>query len=480
MRFGYKRLYIDGDLTDSYSNEKRQIVCPGNEEVVAEIAWAGSEDAQRALVSAQKGFASWSKLSLAERTKWMLKLRTAVIEREQELREAVVYEMGKTWAQSLEDFETVINALEFYPHAMQSLDDVIIPDPENTHHHHIVHQPAGVVVAYLAWNFPLLNFGFKIGPALAAGCSIIIKPSTASPVSAYIMGEILNSIKFPGGVVNILAGSNDEVAEVLSTSHIPAVITMIGSTETGKKVIAKSNASSIKRMSMELGGNAPFIVFEDADINKAVADLTALKYGNCGQVCVSPNRIFIHELVYEEFMKIFLKKVNDIKIGFGIGSDVDMGPIINSASLDYLESLVNNAVKQGGKLLTGGRRSKKFIKGFFFEPTVIENIHPDMEIFKTEVFGPVAGIMSFSKDDEVLELANKTDAGLASYIYTADINRVNRFTSSLEFGEVQVNGFKYAIYLPHGGIKQSGMGHDCSYLALYDYLVKKRISITIK
>ncbi len=479
MKFGTKKLYIGGNLLESSTNQKKDIICPATGEIIAQYSEAASEDAQKALEAAGKGFRYWSALNLSDRTAWMLKFRDAVIKKEEILREAVMFETGKTWDQTYEDYETVINALEWYPWAMKNLKDEILFDPDNSHSHKIITQPAGVVVAFLAWNFPLLNVGFKIGPALAAGCSIIIKPSSATPLATYILGEILHEIKFPDGVINILAGPNKDVGDYLSASKIPAVLTMIGSTYTARHLIANST-TSIKRMSMELGGNAPFIVFEDADLEKAAEDLKNLKYGNCGQVCVAPNRVFIHKLIYNEFMTLFTEKVKSLKTGFGKDSGANMGPLISEHALLRTEALIKDAVKKGGKLTLGGKRPESLKNGYFLEPAIIENVNSNMTVFREEIFGPVAAIMSFTSDDEVLKLANDSEFGLASYLYTRSVERVKHFTYGLDFGEVQVNGFKYAIYLPHGGIKESGMGHDCSHLALHDYLIKKRITISEK
>lgn len=476
MDYGYKKLYINGALVDSKSTERKEVNCPATEKKIAEIAWGGKSDAEEALISAQNGFKYWSGLSLSERTKWMLELKDAVLKNQELLRNAIMHEMGKSWGGTWEDIEAVVNGLEWYSSAMKNHFSEVLPDYENTHRHKIIFQPAGVVVAYLAWNFPLLNVGFKLSPALAAGCSIIIKPSANSPLSAYILGEIMHEIGFPKGVVNILSGTNSEVADTLTRSQIPRVITMIGSTETGKRVISNST-SSIKHLSMELGGNAPFIVFDDADIQKAIDIGIALKYGNCGQICVSPNRFFIHRSVYENFVSEFVQRAKRIKIGFG--KDYDMGPMVTKFDQQRMLKLVNDAVSKGGELLTGGRIPENFTKGYWFEPTVITNANSDMEVFKTEIFGPIAAITSFHDDDEVLNMANDTEHGLASYIFTNDINRIERFSESLEFGEVQINGVKYTIYLPHGGIKNSGIGFDCSHLALDDYLVKKRITIAL-
>lgn len=479
QNFGYKKLYINGELTDAESGNRIDVVCPATGEVIAEIAEAGEADAQKALVAAQQGFKYWSKLSLAQRTEWMTKLRTAVLEKEAELRSAMVHEMGKTYGGAWEDIEAVVNALEWYPAAMKNLRDEQIPDYENTHTHRIIQQPAGVAVAYLAWNFPLLNVGFKLGPALASGCSIIIKPSSLSPLSAYMMGEILAEIDFPKGVVNILSGSSSKVATPMTKSTIPSVITMIGSTATGRQVIADST-TSIKKLGMELGGNAPFIVFEDADFDTALNLAIGLKYGNTGQICVAANRIFVHKKIYDKFLKAYIEKASQLKLGISLDDSVDMGPLVTRKDRDRMFDLIKDAVSKGATLEYGGNIPAGKEKGNWIEPTVLSGMTPDMRVFREETFGPIAPFMSFESDDEVLELANDTEFGLASYIFTNNHDRIHRFSEALEFGEVQVNGVKYAIYLPHGGIKNSGIGHDCSHLALEDYLVKKRISVAIK
>lgn len=479
QHFGYKKLYIDGQLVDSISGKKTTVICPATGEVIAEIAQAGKEDAEIALLSSQKGFKYWSKLSLVERTVWMTKLRTAVLEKEAELRSAIVHEMGKTYAGAWEDIEAVINALEWYPSAMKNLREELIPDYENTHTHKMIQQPAGVAVAYLAWNFPLLNVGFKLGPALASGCSLIIKPSTLSPLSTYMIGEILHDIDFPAGVVNILAGPSAEVATTMTKSKIPAVITMIGSTETGKKVISDST-TSIKKLGMELGGNAPFIVFEDANFDTALDLAIGLKFGNSGQICVAANRIFVHKNIYAKFLAAYIERAKNLKLGFGVDETPDMGPMVTRYDRDRMFDLVDDAVSKGAILECGGKIPEGMEKGNWIEPTVLSGITTEMRLFREETFGPIAPFMSFDSDDEVLELANDTEYGLASYIFTNNHNRIHRFSEELAFGEVQVNGVKYAIYLPHGGIKNSGIGHDCSHLALDDYLVKKRISIAIQ
>jgi succinate-semialdehyde dehydrogenase/glutarate-semialdehyde dehydrogenase len=478
MNFGYKRLYIGGELRDSISGAKKDVICPATEEVVGTLAWAGKEDAELALVEAQKGFKYWSKLSLKERTVWMMKLREEVLKNDDLLRKAVVMEMGKTYEGAWEDIESIVNALEFYPGAMRNMHDEIIPDLENTHRHKLVNQPAGVAVAYLAWNFPLLNVGFKIGPALAAGCSIIIKPSSLTALSSYVLGEILYNMNFPAGVINFISGPVSEVAYTLTTSKIPKVLTMIGSSQSGRQVMADS-ATSVKHVSMELGGNAPFIVCEDADLETATNIGIALKYGNCGQICVAANRFLIHEKVYDAFLEMFIAKAKKVKVGFGFDEKPDMGPLVTLKDRERIFKMVQDDVASGANLVLGGGIPKDKKLGNFIEPTIITGLTTEMRCFREEIFGPVAAMMKFSTNEEAIALANDTEYGLVSYVFSNNEKELRKFSEELDFGEVQINGVKYAIYLPHGGIKESGIGHDCSYLALNDYLVKKRITTAL-
>lgn len=476
MKFGYKKQYINGALIDAVENNKFDVVCPGTDEVVAQVAWAGKKDAELALTAAKEAFPKWSKMSVNTRKKWMDKLRIALIEKEKELRESIMYEMGKTYNQAFEDYETLINALEWYPQEMLHRRDEIIPDPDGTHAHHITSHAAGVAVGYLAWNFPLLNVGFKLGPALAAGCTLIIKPSANAPLSAFLVGEIMESINFPKGVVNILAGSNEEVALTLSSSKIPRVITMIGSSVSGR-IAMQQAATSIKHFSMELGGNAPAIVFDDANMTKAINDLVALKFGNAGQVCVAPNRIMVKETIYDAFVERYVAKVKALKVGFGNDSSIDMGPVVDERARNRIMKLAETTIQEGATLACGGKIPEDQPVGSFYEPTVFTHVNRTMTIFKEEIFGPLCAIYKFTDEDEALDMANDCEVGLSSYLYTKDISRIQRFSEEMEVGEVHINGFKYSIYLPHGGIKESGIGHDGSYLALDDYLEKKRITI---
>ena len=340
----------------------------------------------------------------------------------------------------------------------------------------MVHEPAGVALAFLAWNFPLLNLAFKIGPAMAAGCPIIIRPSGETPVSAYAVGMLCERIGLPDGVVQILCTDGHEVTDALTASTIPRVVTLIGSAATGQHII-RTGATSIKRYSMELGGNAPVLVFEDADLDLAADIVCAVKFSNAGQICVSPNRVFVADAVHEVFLDKLCERAKSAEVGFDRSRDITTGPVIDGNAWDRIKTLVDGAVADGATLLAGGGRPPGMDKGHYFAPTVLDGVTDGMDVYRQEIFGPVIGVINFVDESNLLEMANDCDdGGLTAYVFTRDLTRAESWASRLRYGEIQVNGVKYDIDLPHGGIGQSGVGHDCSPLALHDYLVLKRVT----
>lgn len=467
-----KKMYIGGKLVGETTTD---ILSPATGKSVARVAFGGGDDAEQALQAAAAAFPAWSAQSIAERAEWMHKLRAAVIEREEHLRLCVHLENGKTWAQTEEDYTSLVNSLSFYAEEISRMRPENLVDRDGSHSHTLMWEPVGVVAAFLAWNFPLLNLAFKIGPAMAAGCPIVIKPSFKTPLSAYAVGEICHAVGLPAGVVNILCGDDAEVGDALSASTIPALLTLIGSARTGRRIMEKG-ASSIKRFSMELGGNAPLLVFEDADLDLAANITCALKFGCAGQICVTPNRVLVHKDVYPALKKKIADGAANTKVGFGRDGDFDMGPLIDGAAWQRVDALVQDAVSAGATLICGGKRPPNLPDGNFYEPTVLDGVTPDMKISREEIFGPVICLTPFADEEQALRLANDTEAGLTAYLFTRNMERSRRFSRALRFGEIQINGVKYGIDLPHGGFKQSGVGVDCSHLALHDYLAPKRVS----
>lgn len=467
-----KQMYIGGTLSGAPSTA---VISPATGATVGQVAFGGKDEAERALRAAADSFSIWAGMGTTKRAEWMHKLRDAVIAQEEHLRLCVHLETGKTWAATQEDYSSLVNSLAYYADEIARFGPKNMPDIEGEHTHTLTWEPVGVVAAFLAWNFPLLNLAFKIGPAMAAGCPIVIKPSFKSPLSAFAVGEICHDIGLPAGAVNIICGDDEVVGDALSSSTIPAMLTLIGSARTGRRLMEKGS-TSIKRFSMELGGNAPVLVFEDADLEVAADIICALKFGNTGQICVTPNRIFAENSIHEQLRDKIAARAAKVRVGFNRNAELDMGPLIDGDAWIRVHELVENAVSSGATLVHGGGRPDKQQNGHFYAPTVIDNVTSDMRLSREEIFGPVISIMPFDNEAQGLQLANDTDTGLTAYVFTHDVERGQRCAAALRFGEIQINGVKYGINLPHGGIKQSGVGVDCSYLALHDYLAPKRIS----
>ena len=468
------QMYIDGALTDGMCTQ--EVFNPATETLVATVATAVLDDAERALHAAKAAFPSWAATAISDRQTWMRKLRDEVIANEDWLRSCVHHEMGKPWAQTEEDWDRLVSSLDFYAEEIARLHDYGLTDRAGTHTHRMVYEPAGVAVAFLAWNFPLLNLAFKIGPAMAAGCPIIIRPSDATPISAYAVGTLCEQIGLPKGVVQILATESYAVADALTASTIPQVITLIGSTKTGQHIM-RTGATSIKRYSMELGGNAPVLVFEDADLDLAADIVTGVKFSNAGQICVSPNRVFVADAVREDFTQKIVDRARAAKVGFEKTADITTGPVIDARAWTRLKGLVDDAVSDGATLLVGGDRPAGLNAGHYLAPTVLTDVTEKMEVYRQETFGPIVSIIPFEDERDLLRMANDCEeGGLTAYIFTRNLARAEQYAAHLRYGEIQINGVKYDIDLPHGGIGQSGIGHDCSALALHDYLVQKRIT----
>lgn len=469
-----KQMYLGGNLVDGESTIN--VINPANDMLVGTVAAAGMRDVEAALAAAKAALPSWSATSIAERQDWMRALREEVIANEDHLRDCIHEEMGKPWGGTQEDFDSLKNALHYYAEEIARVNDDVLADRAGTHTHRLVHSPVGVAVAFIAWNFPLLNLAFKLGPAMAAGCPIIIRPSAATPISAYAVGELCAKIGLPPGVVNIVCTKDYAAADALSASPVPALITVIGSTATGRHIM-KTGASSIKRYSMELGGNAPVLVFADADLELAADIVSAVKFNNAGQICVAPNRVFVEAAIAEEFTAKIVARAKATKVGFDKAQAIVTGPLIDARAWKRVKGLIDDAVGQGATLLAGGDRPEGLGHGNFLAPTVLSGVTDKMEIFKNEIFGPVVSLIVFDDHATLLDRANGEDiGGLNSYIFTCDIAKAERFAAGLNVGEVQINGVKYDIDLPHGGVGQSGIGHDCSPLALQDYLNVKRVT----
>ncbi|RME67393.1 MAG: aldehyde dehydrogenase family protein, partial [Verrucomicrobia bacterium] len=418
------------------------------------------------LAAAERGFAIWSRTSPAERRRAILRYADLLESHRERLIELLIAETGKPRDNAEYDFGMLPTCLRYFVEEFDRLDQPVIQDPDGQFLHYVQRQPLGVAVGMLAWNFPLLNVGYKLGPALAAGCSVILKPSHETPLASLEALALAGEAGIPPGVVNAITGTDHEVLRPLLESRIPALVTMIGSTRGGIQVM-KTAATSVKRFSLELGGNAPVLVYPDADIEDAARKIVNLKFANCGQVCVSPNRCFVHASIYEAF----------VEAARAAAADVVVGPLVSAKARASVLALVESAVADGAAIVCGGRAVPG--KGFFMEPTLLRDVSTDMRVAREEIFGPVLPILSFSDSDDEIALANDTDAGLAAYVFTKDLSRALRAGRDIQAGSVCINEPHYAVHLPHGGLKQSGMGKDCSRYSLEEYLTLKRVSIRL-
>ncbi len=471
------RHYIAGSLVEGTGQEVR-ITNPATGDFVGCFRAAEEGVARKALLAAQKGFAAWSNLSIGARAAHIARLKDAILAHETEVVDLLMAETGKPLSGASYDFGMLIQCLGYYPEEARRITGRIIEDEDGGFRNLIIHQPLGVVVGYLAWNFPLLNVGYKLGPSLASGCACILTPSNNTPLATLTIGEIAAEIDFPGGVFNILAGSHNSISPVLSGSTITRMITLIGSSRAGREIIRES-AGSIKKYSLELGGNAPAIVLGDADVEAAACALTDLKCGNAGQICVNVNRAFIHTSVHDAFVGCAKARMEEVKLGWGREPGATMGPMISREEQQRMGELVADALQKGAKLVTGGRVPEG-MAGNYFPPTLLDNVTRDMRVYKEEIFGPILPVMAFTDADDIVAMANDTEYGLASYLFTNDYRAVFRIAESLEFGTVCVNEPFFAVNVPHGGVKESGVGKDCSVYSLEEYYNVKRISMKLK
>lgn len=455
-----------------------KVTDPATGKVFAEVPGADASQAKAALDSAEIGFRFWRSLSYADRYAWIQNLKESLLKRRTEIIEVGMRESGKPIAHSQKEFERLLISLDYYFEEARRLSGEIIPDEQGNFRNLIIRKPLGVVVGFIAWNYPIQNLGLKLGPALASGCTIVIRPSSNTPLSALLIGEAAAEINFPPGVINILAGSASILGPELSSSSIPGMLTIIGSTDAGLQVV-RDSASSVKHFSLELGGNCPVAVLPDADVSEAARHTATFKYVNCGQVCVAPNRVFVHERVYDRFLEESVSIAKGIKLGVGRDEGAQMGPLISASDQSRMSELLEEAVRDGAKIACGGGIPAGRTAGYWFDPTVIDGARPEMRLCSEEIFGPIMPIIKFSDADDIAALCNDTPEGLAAYLYTRDLNSAFILAESIDAGTVSVNAPRFDYYLPHGGLKQSGIGKDNSRYSLEEYYEYKRISIKI-
>ena len=467
--------YIDGNLVTGEGAEV-PVICPGNEEQVGTVKMASARQAQQALEAAQRAFPAWSALSLEERGGWMCRLRDAIAREQETLLQQLMAETGKIRADAMGEIHNLINAFTFNLETAKGLFDETIRDTSGSCFNLVVREPVGVVVGYLAWNFPLHNLSAKIGPILASGCTAVLKPATKTPMSTLYVGEIMKAIGFPDGVINFVSGSARELGPVLTQSKIPAMLCLIGSSDTGARLI-RDSATSIKRFSLELGGNAPFIVTPNAILEEAVDCCIGSQRYVASQNCTGVQRALIHERVYDQFLQQLLEKGQDTRCGTGDEPGCNMGPMISRAAVERMQALVDDARSKGARVLLGGAPPADRQKGYYYLPTVLSDVTTNMRVFQEEIFGPIVTVMPYKTIEEAVALANATEYGLTAYVWSHNTDEIYRYARALRFGTISVNGGCDGVHMPHGGIKESGVGKDGGRWALEEYYYYKGIRL---
>lgn len=458
--------YINGDWlshTDTFD-----VVNPANQQLLASVAIAGANEAEQAVLAADNAFAGWAAKPAAERAQLLQAWYQLVMQHQDDLARLLTLEQGKPLSEAKGETAYGASYLQWFAEEAKRLYGDTIPAPSNDKRIIVQRQPVGVVAAITPWNFPNAMLARKAAAALAAGCTFIVKPAHQTPLSALALAELAHQAGIPAGVFNVVVGTDAKAIGEVLTQHVKvAKFSFTGSTAVGKQLL-KQCADSVKRVSMELGGNAPFIVFDDADLDAAVQGLMAAKFRNAGQTCVCANRILVQQSVYQAFADKLAIAVTQLKVGDGLAGDSQIGPLIDNKAVEKVEKLLQSALDDGAKVLLGG--GKHSVGKQFFQPTLISDVNAGMAISKEEIFGPVAALMAFDTEQEAIELANSTEYGLAAYFYSRDIGRVFRVAQALQFGMVGINeGIVSNAAAPFGGIKQSGYGREGSKYGLDDY-----------
>jgi succinate-semialdehyde dehydrogenase/glutarate-semialdehyde dehydrogenase len=462
---------IDGEWVQADSGATIDVINPATGLKLGTVPKAGRAETRRAIEAAERAFLTFRKTSALERSRLLRQLHDAIMDNQDALAELLTMEQGKSLTEARGEVgASAAYVLWFAEEARRTYGDVV-PSPWRDRRVLVTKEPVGVIAAITPWNFPSSMLARKIGPAIAAGCTTVVKPAS----QGLAWGALAEEVGVPKGVVNVVTGAAGEIGDELCTNPIVKKITFTGSTEVGKILIEKS-ASTVKKVSMELGGNAPFLVFDDADLDRAVAGAVAAKYRNSGQTCVCTNRFFVQAGIYDAFVEKLAAASNGLKVGPGVEDGVQQGPLIDDKAVEKVEELIADAEEKGGRIVAGGKRHA--LGGSFFQPTVIADATTKMRFAKEEIFGPVAPVFRFETEEEAIELANDTEYGLACYFYTGDLGRAFRVMEELKYGMVGVNeGVITTPEAPFGGVKESGLGREGGHQGIEDYLDTKYVCI---
>ena len=462
--------FIEGKWQSSAKKETYDVINPATEEIIGKASKAAPSDVEKALKSAEKGFEIWKKTPSWKRASIIRKIADLIRKKKEVLAKWLTLEVGKPLTEGLGEVSGAADIFEWNAEETKRIYGQTVESRFENTRMHVYYQPVGVVAALVPWNFPTVLASRKISTALAAGCSVICKPDVITPGCVMEMMNIMNEAEVPAGVVNLLSGDPASISSQLISSDIVKKVSITGSTRVGK-LILKQAADKVQRVTMELSGHSPFIVFDDVDIQKVVEMAIAAKFRNNGQVCISPSRFYIHENKKDEFTKSFVEKTKKLKIGNGLDKGVQLGPMTTKKRLNEIEELVEKTKQEGAQILCGGKRPAGFNKGYFYEPTVFDNVKDNFTIMRQEPFGPLVPITTFKDYDEVIERANNHELGLASYVYTNSMEKAHKTSELMETGVVAVNTPIVAVAeTPFGGIKQTGYGREGGSMGIKDYL----------
>ena len=465
------KAYIDGQWVDADDGATFAVTNPANGELITEVAKVGAAETARAISAAQRAMRDWARQPAKARANILRKWFDLMMQHQEDLAIIMTAEQGKVLAESRGEIAYGAAFVEWFGEQAKRIDGDVIPGPSPDKRIVCIKQPVGVVAAITPWNFPNAMIARKAAPALAAGCSIVIKPASETPLSAFAMAELAERAGVPAGVLNVVAGSSGAIGGELTSNPIVRKVTFTGSTPVGKMLLEQC-AATVKKTSMELGGNAPFIVFDDADLDAAVQGAMISKYRNAGQTCVCSNRLFVQDGVHDAFVEKLTAATAALKVGDGMHDGITIGPLVNAKAVEDVDKLVQESIAQGASVALGGGRHE--LGGCFYQPTVLTGVNSGMAVFRNEIFGPVAPVVRFSTEEEVIAMANDTEFGLASYFYTRDIGRVWRVAEALEYGIVGINeGIISNEMAPFGGIKESGSGREGSKYGIDDYVEVK-------
>lgn len=469
--------YIGGEWQAADSDATFEVFDPATGESLGTVPKMGAAETARAIDAAQAAWAGWRMKTAKERAAILRRWFDLVIANSDDLALILTTEQGKPLAEAKGEIAYAASFIEWFAEEGKRVAGDTLPTPDANKRIVVVKEPIGVCAAITPWNFPAAMIARKVGPALAAGCPIVVKPAESTPFSALAMAFLAERAGVPKGVLSVVIGDPKAIGTEITSNPIVRKLSFTGSTAVGRLLMAQS-APTVKKRTLELGGNAPFIVFDDADLDAAVEGAIASKYRNNGQTCVCTNRFFVHERVYDAFADKLAAAVSKLKVGRGTESGATLGPLINEAAVKKVESHIADALAKGASLMTGGKRHA--LGHGFFEPTVLTGVKPDMDVAKEETFGPLAPLFRFASEEELVRLANDTEFGLAAYLYSRDIGRVWRVAEALEYGMVGINtGLISNEVAPFGGVKQSGLGREGSHYGIDDYVVIKYLCVAV-